>query len=313
MDGCEHARSDMNEIIESVVAVGPLRDPVLVTGFLVQRRGGRLASSVLSHLLGEWHAELIAKIQPGDFYDFTSLRPQVRISEGKPVIEWPEVLIFLANKEGATRDILLLVGSEPHLRWRTFIEAVADYVEKLGVRLIVNLRSFPAPTPHTRPAPIFPVSSDRELASKFGTPRDGFKFEGLTDITEVLSVQVQSSGCQSVDLSVLQPFYFRPMPRAQASIAWIKALDRAFGGETSLELLEKTADEETRAINETSAENAEMQSMIHELEQRYDSGSIWSQVEPGAQTSELPSGEAVVNEIERLLRESGRPRGSTEE
>src|SRR5206468_466980 len=105
-------------------------------------------------LADEWHAELIASIKSEDLYDFSLLRPQVRLNDNKPVVGWPEILIYLADGEGTSRDRLLILGNEPHLRWRTFVETLSGYVGDLGVRTIVNVRSYPAPTPHTRPAPL---------------------------------------------------------------------------------------------------------------------------------------------------------------
>jgi hypothetical protein len=300
----------VQEVIQPVGAVRRLRDPALITGFQVARRGGRFPTMLLTYLVKEWRAELVAKISGDDFYDHSALRPLVQVKDNRRELTWPEVLIFLANKEGANRDLLVLVGSEPNLRWPSFASAVSQYLQTLGVQLIVNLRSFPAPTPHTRPAPIFPASLDSDLASQFGQVRQGlaFEFEGFTDIAEVLSVEVEAWGCATVDLSVLQPYYFRPMPRARASIAAISAFDRVFGGETKIGALRDSFLEEEKAIDAIADE--EMQAMIRGLERAYDESPLWHQAEKvsGGSGTGLPSAEAVVGEIERLLREHGSPR-----
>ena len=294
----------MSDIVQAIEEVRPLRDPALITGFLGQRRGGRLASNLLAHLVGEWRGQLVAKIQGEDFYDFTFVRPNIRINSGKSIIEWPEIDFFLANKEGSTRDLLIVTGTEPHLRWQTFTRAVIDYAGELGVRLLVNLRSFPGPVPHTRPAAIFPDSADREAAALFGVPRQGFKFEGLTDIGSVLSASGQPLGWRSVDLSVLQPYYLRPMPRAQANIALVRALDRAFGGETSVGAFQEAFEEERKLLNETNNDD-EMQTLIRTLESQYDENVGW--LNPASQVSELPSGKDILSEIERLIHEQQNP------
>src|SRR5438132_5483688 len=251
----------MSDIIQAIEDFRPLRDPALITGCLGQRRGGRLASNLLAHLAGLWHSQLIAKIQGEDFYDFALVPPGIRVTNGKSMIEWPEISFFLANKEGSSRDLLIATGMEPHLRWQTFARAAVDYAEKLGVRFIVNLRSFPGPVPHTRPTPIFPDSLDREAASQFGPPRRGFKFEGLTDLAAVLSASVEPLGWRSVDLSVLQPYYLRPMPRVQANIALVKALDRAFGGDTALDSFQEALDGERKMLKQAD-EDGELQQLI---------------------------------------------------
>jgi hypothetical protein len=131
-----------------------------------------------------------------------------------------------------------------------------------------------------------------------------FKFEGFTDIAEVLSAEVDAWGCATVDLSVLQPYYFRPMPRARASLAAISAFDRVFGGETKTSTLKDSSLEEERAIDAFA--NEEMLAMIRGFEREYDESPLWQHPEktsgPG---TDLPSSEAVLGEIERLLREHG--------
>src|SRR5947207_2983964 len=93
---------------------GPLRqlkDPVLITGFLGQQRGGRLPTAILTYLADEWHAELIATINSEDLFDFSVLRPQVRSLDDKPVVDWPEISIYLADGGGTMQDRLLLLGN----------------------------------------------------------------------------------------------------------------------------------------------------------------------------------------------------------
>lgn len=301
----------MHEINQISGPLRELKDPVLITGFLGQQRGGRLPTAILTYLAAEWHAELIATINSEELYDFSVLRPQVRSLNDKPVVAWPEILIYLAQRQGAGQDRLLLLGNEPHLCWQSFVKTLAGYVGDLGVRTIVNVRSYPAPTPHTRPAPLFVDSPDRELASRFGAPERGAKFEVMPDFAQVLSAQVASFDWRTVDLSVFQPFYIRPMPRAQASIAVIKAIDHAFGTLTSLSSLDESAVLETKAFAQVIAQEEQMGALVRGLEERYDAG---EDLGPDfrEEVSDLPSGAVVVTEVERFLREEAKPKDSSQ-
>src|SRR6185295_1688994 len=107
----KRVNSPMHEINQISGPLRQLRDPVLVTGFLGQQRGGKLPTTILTYLADEWHAELIASIKSEDLYDFSVLRPQVRMNDDKPVVDWPEILIYLADGEGTSRDRLLLLGN----------------------------------------------------------------------------------------------------------------------------------------------------------------------------------------------------------
>ena len=297
----------MYELIQ-LKTLGQLRNPVLIAGFAVRRRAGRLASNTLVYLVNEWAAEPFAKIDPEDFYDFTVRRPNVRLQDSKPVIDWPETTVYLASPPGSERDFILLVGFEPNFNWGTFVNGIVAYMDAAGVKTLVNLRSLLGSVPHTRPAPVVLSSTDLELELQFGVQSRGSKYEGPTDIGGVLSAQVQALRWQTVELSVLQPNYFPRMPNAQASLALIRLLDRAFGTKTPLGSLEEAAESQRKAIDESISSDEATKSTIRELEQAYDTGlERLDFLAPGAGRSlTLPPSEEVVQEVERLFREGGR-------
>ena len=304
----------MDDVVSLKELDRPLRDPVLIAAFAVRRRAGRLATQTLEHVVEAWEAEQVARVDLDEFLDFTVRRPDVKRPDDQTIlIEWPETRLLVASPAGATRDFLLLTSYEPHFYWRRYVTAVTAYADSLGVKTLVSLRSFPGSVPHTRPAPILINSSDVDLELQFGVQSRRNRYEGPTDIAGVLAAQAQSLRWQTVDLTVLQPYYFPRMPNAAATMAMLKVLDHAFGTDTALGSLPETAEAQNRAIESDVASDAETRAVISELEKSYDAGAERMDFladdgddSPGT-AGELPSGEEAIQQIERLLRGGSAP------
>ena len=103
-----------------------LERPVLVAAFRGWNDGGQGATLAAGYLARIWQAERFADIDPEDFFDFQANRPHVSLDEGLTRrIEWPENAFYHARITGSDRDVVLLLGVEPSLRWRTFSKLVA--------------------------------------------------------------------------------------------------------------------------------------------------------------------------------------------
>jgi hypothetical protein len=291
---------------------GEMRDPVLVTGFAARQRGGRLARTALTSIAQAWQGELVLEINGDDFFDFTVRRPE-RLNRDQGVsIDWPTIQAFAARPDKATHDFLLLGGFEPHFRWATLVELITKYAETAGVGTLVSLRSFPGEVPHTRPAPVRLTASDIDTEVKFGVQAETSRYQGPADFGAVLAAQAELLGWKTVDLSVIVPYYFRPMPAAAATISLIRVLDQAFGTDTPTETLQTAAVKEAAAVDEGLAGNGEAQSMVRELERNYDEGLERAAfLSPGSEErTTLPSGEELVEDVERFFRDKGAPGGS---
>jgi hypothetical protein len=284
---------------------------VLITGFAARQRGGRLARTALTSIAQAWKAELALEIDGDDFFDFTVRRPERLNLESGYMIDWPTIQAFVASPEGATRDFLLLGGFEPHFRWATLEGLITKYAESAGVGTLVTLRSFPGEVPHTRPVPVRLTASDIDTEVQFGVQAETSRYQGPADFASVLGARAESLGWKTVELSVIVPYYFRPMPSAAATISLIQVLDHAFGTRTPIESLQAAAVEEAAAVSEGLARNLEVQSMVHELERTYDEGVERAAfLSPGTtETTPLPSGQELVEDIEKFFRDMG-PSGS---
>ena len=146
-----------------------LERPVLVAAFRGWNDGGQGATLALGYLAKLWNAERFADIDPEGFFDFQATRPHVSLDEGLTRrIEWPDNAFLHARMTGSDRDVVLLLGIEPSLRWRTFSKLVLDLSRDLGVELLVTLGSLLADVPHTRAAPVTGAASDPSLVESLG-------------------------------------------------------------------------------------------------------------------------------------------------
>src|ERR671930_2464814 len=132
-----------------------LRRPLLVAAFRGWNDGAQGASLAGGYLAKTWSASRFAEIDPETFFDFQATRPQVSLVDGVTRrIEWPDNGFYHARLPAANRDVVLLLGIEPNVRWRTFADLIVDHARKLGVELVVTLGALLADVPHTRPSPV---------------------------------------------------------------------------------------------------------------------------------------------------------------
>src|SRR5829696_6286046 len=176
-----------------------LQHPVLVAAFRGWNDGGQGASLAGSFLARTWDAERFADIDPENFFDFQATRPHVSLVEGMTrQIDWPENSFFHARPPRAERDIVLLLGIEPNVRWRTFSSLVTGLARDLGVELVVTLGSLLADVPHTRPSPVTGSATDQELVTQLGLQQS--RYEGPTGIVGVLHDACGGAGLPSASL-----------------------------------------------------------------------------------------------------------------
>src|SRR6059058_4322909 len=173
-----------------------LRAPALVCAFKGWNDAGDAASAALQFVGSSLGATRFATLDPEEFYDFQATRPTIRLTEGRTrEITWPTIEIFVARVPRAPRDLILLGGPEPSMRWRTFTTVVSDLDEALGVQLVVSLDALLADVPHTMPVPVSGSTSDPVLNERLGLRPTGY--EGPTGIVGVLHASTAARGLPS--------------------------------------------------------------------------------------------------------------------
>src|SRR5512147_2833628 len=188
-----------------------LRSPVLVCAFAGWNDAAGAATSALTATAESLDADLLAQVDPEEFFDFQANRPTIRLTEGQArEIEWPGNVLLTATPAGAERDLVLLAGTEPNLRWRTFADGIADAAEMLGVEMVVTLGALIADVAHTLPVPITGLASDEELVERLDLARSNY--EGPTGVVGVLHDACGQRGIPSASLWAAVPHYVAAVP-----------------------------------------------------------------------------------------------------
>jgi proteasome assembly chaperone (PAC2) family protein len=270
-----------------------LTRPVLIAAFRGWNDGAQAASLAAGYLAKTWGAEQFADVDPEDFFDFQATRPHVSLVDGVTRrIDWPETAFYHARPAGFGRDIVLLLGIEPNLRWRTFTELLIGLVRELGVEMMITLGALLADVPHTRPSPVTGSASDPELVRQLGLSSS--RYEGPTGIVGVLHDACRETGIPSASLWAAVPHYVSLTPSPRAAVALCERLAGLIGVEVDVSELEEAARSYEEQVSEAVASDEETSAYVEELERRVD------ELEESA---ELPSGDALAAELTRFLRE----------
>jgi proteasome assembly chaperone (PAC2) family protein len=270
-----------------------LTRPVLVAAFRGWNDGAQAATLAAGYLAKTWAAERFADVDPEDFFDFQATRPHVSLEEGLTRrIDWPETAFYHARPDGLDRDVVLLLGIEPNLRWRTFSDLVVGLANDLSIELMITLGALLADVPHTRAAPVTGSASDEELVQRLGLSAS--RYEGPTGIVGVLHDVCRQRGIPSASLWAAVPHYVSLTPSPRGALALCERLGALIGVSVEADELEEAARSYEEQVSEAVATDEETASYVEELERRAD------QLE---EASDLPSGDALAAELTRFLRE----------
>ena len=276
-----------------------LRDPVLVCAFKGWNDAGEAASSAISFLIDSFEADEIGHVDPEDFFDFTAVRPTIRLEEGVTrKIDWPDNSFHAAMVSGADRDLILMHGVEPSLHWRAFTEAVVEAAQRLRVSMVVTLGALLADTPHTRPVALTGLSSSAGLIDRLGLHRS--HYEGPTGIVGVLHGACAKAGMESASLWAPVPHYVAASPNPKAALALVRGFEGVAGLAVDAGELEDASDDYERQVNAAVATDPDVKAFVERLEQMAD------EIEEDEEgPANLPSGDAIAKDFQRFLRQRG--------
>ena len=273
-----------------------LRSPVLVCAFAGWNDAAGAATTALTAAAESLGAEVVAQIDPEDFFDFQANRPTISLAEGQTrEIEWPGNVLLTATPEGAERDLVLLAGTEPNLKWRTFSEGIAEAAERLGVEMVVTLGALVADVAHTLPVPITGLASDAELVERLDLERSSY--EGPTGVVGVLHHACARRGIPSASLWAAVPHYVAAVPNPKAALALLRRLEGLTGVAVEASALEEESESFEEQVSNAVSANPEIQELVQRLESE--------QAEQLDMGEDIPSGESLAEDFENFLRQRG--------
>jgi len=266
-----------------------LRDPVVVAAFEGWNDAGSAASAALEHLAETCDVDLAFAIDPDEFYDFQVNRPQVGLGDdGDRDLLWPTTELQVGRLRNG-RDLVLLRGPEPNMRWRQFSALLVSALTSAQASRVHLLGALLADVPHTRPIPVSTTSGDGRVAGELGLLPS--TYEGPTGILGVLGDALSRSGIAAVSLWAAVPAYVAHPPCPKATLALLSQLEQVVGTPLDLGELPDLAKAWERGVDELAHEDSEVADYVSSLEARQDA-------------TELPeaSGDAIAAEFERYLR-----------
>jgi len=274
-----------------------LRAPALVCAFKGWNDAADAASTAISFVGTALGARRFATIDPEEFYDFQATRPRVKLVDGQArEIVWPGIELFEARVPRAPRDLILLAGSEPSFRWRTFSKLIVELAEALGTQLVVTLGALLADVPHTRPVSVTGLTSDPALIARLGLAPSSY--EGPTGIVGILHAACQQAGLPSASLWAAVPHYIAATPNPKAALALVRKLEGLVGVAVDASDLEHGAADYERQVNVAVQSDPDVQAFVERLEQAAGS-------DPDDEAGQLPSGETIARDLQRFLRQRG--------
>jgi proteasome assembly chaperone (PAC2) family protein len=271
----------------------------MVCAFNGWNDAGEAASAAVSFIRGSFEAEEVASIDPEEFFDFTAVRPTVRLTEGVTrEIDWPVATISAAAVPGAEGDLVMLQATEPSLRWRRYTDNLLATARALDVSMVITLGALLADVPHTRPVAITGLASERSLVDRLGFQHTSY--EGPTGIVGVLHSTFSKAGIPSASLWASVPHYVAAAPNPKVALALVRAFEGIAGVAVDAGELETAADDYERQVSAAVASDPEVKAFVERLETAMD------EVEPdGPDEEDLPSADTIASDFQRFLRQRG--------
>lgn len=276
-------------------ALPELQHTIVVAAFEGWNDAGDAASNAVEHLDTSWAATPIVEIDDESYYDYQVNRPIVRQVDGVTrELVWPSMRISHARPPGSDRDIVLMHGVEPNMRWRTFCAELLAILDKLDVDTVVILGALLADTPHTRPVPVSGTAYSPESAQRFGLEET--RYEGPTGITGVFQDACVAAGIPAVTFWAAVPHYVSQPPNPKATVALLRRVEDVLDIAVPLGDLPAQAEEWEQTVSEMTAEDDEIAEYVASLEQRGD-----AEVDMHEAVGKV-DGDALAAEFERYLR-----------
>ncbi|HZU14172.1 MAG TPA: PAC2 family protein [Chloroflexota bacterium] len=268
-----------------------LRSPYFLAAFAGWNDAAQVATHALETLAEGWDADPFAEIDPEEFYDFSETRPTVSIEpSGMRALDWPSN-IFYGHVTGAAHDVVLLIGVEPQLRWRTFARAIVDLAQRLNVRALITLGGLLADVPHTiepRLTGFVLGGGDLPGLSDLGIRMSSY--EGPTGIVGVLHDFWRETGQPAISLWGNVPHYISAAPNPGVALALLRRVETILGTPVPVGPLELQQGAFQTQVDAALSQNPEAAAYVQELEQAF------------RDDTPPPAGPDLIADLENFLR-----------
>jgi hypothetical protein len=286
-----------------------LRRPYLLLTFAGWSDASGVATAAGRFLVEHLQAERFAFIEPEEFYSFTDQRPQARYNtEGQREVIWPANEFFVSKQPMLENDLIIGVGIEPHLKWRTFTNLVVDFIQRCNVYQTFTLGALWADVLYSAPVRFSGSATDPRLAQRLGVG-GGSRYEGPTGMVGVLHDALRRQGFTSASVWANMPYYVSISPNPKGVLALVRRGMEIAGMPAFFPELEEEAHDFDTRVAEAIAQDPKIAAHVRQLERQEDT----SEQRPLLEQSGSVSGEDLAAEFERFLRQQRREEHPEEE
>lgn len=267
----------------------------LIVAFEGWNDAAESASGVVKFICEEIKADVVASVDPEDYYDFQFTRPTVSYEpDGSRVLDWPSTEMCIPSAEAIAENpsvsrLSVLVGTEPARRWKSFAAEIMEMIEDREIEAVLFLGAMLADVPHTRPIGVTSTSQNDLARQELDIERS--QYEGPVGILSVLGIELENAGIPAVALWASVPHYVHNTPSPKATLALLIEVERLLGVQFEHGKLGEEAFAWERGIDEIAEGDDEMAGYISQLEKTRD------EVDSSAAT-----GESLAKEFEKFLR-----------
>ena len=273
----------------------------LITAFRGWPDAGEGASSAIRYLLRKLPAKKFAELDPEEFYDFAHVRPSTSITkEGNRIVKWPANEFYYWAADDPSHSLMLFLGVEPSLKWKTFSRAILDVAEENGVKAVVHIGALLDAVPHARAVRLTGGANGEGMKQALRKYNIGSSnYQGPTGITSAVMEACTERGMSFTTLWAHTPHYLQAAPNYRVSHALVSNLSGIVGVDVPLDELRSAGDTFDREVEKAVSKDSQIGEYVRKLEQRYDEMVLMTQ-------DEMPPPEDVVRDLEDFLKEQRR-------
>jgi proteasome assembly chaperone (PAC2) family protein len=269
----------------------------MVVAFAGWPDAAEAATRAIRYMVRKLPTNKLAEIDPEEYYDFTMNRPHIRLNKSKNrIIKWPANEFYsYIPKDDPNNGILMYVGTEPNLKWRTFSETVLEVASRVGVEVVVTLGALLDAVPHTRKVRVTGKSSNTEIIEKANwLGMTNTEYQGPTGIHSPFAENCTDRNLSHVSIWGHCPHYVQTSPNPIASYALLEKLKDIITIDLDMNELFLAGEAFQEEISKTIDKQPDVKSYVSKLESQYDKSYKI--------TSDIPTSKDMVEEVEEFLR-----------
>ena len=281
-----------------------LRQPAVLCAVSGWSDAGSAASGALGYLLGKWSNRRFAEFDPDAIYNYTVTRPAtIRPGGGRRRLHWPELAWYALPVPHAQRDLVLLLGPEPDLRWRELRRAALELIGRLQASMLLTLGAFYAQVPHTGPVRLFGRSADASLRAELSELRiSDTDYQGPTGLVTALADAAEQRGLPAAGLWAAAPMYLQGTTNPKLSAGLLLSAERLVGADLGVAELQAAGRDLEQRINQALRDRPDFEKLVKGLAGQIEPEPAAERPEPPPPTGELPTPEEVLHDLESYLK-----------